>query len=102
VLRSWLPDLYFLAITSLPVVFTCANDYADMRGEVAVLKNVIAARFIVDPAPNPFPMAVTFGNEGKEEKDGKKEWYNGNCIWCKLSLSSHCWVFADSSGALRL
>jgi len=32
-LYEWLPDLYFLTGTKLPLIFACANDYADLAGE---------------------------------------------------------------------
>ncbi|RLN56268.1 hypothetical protein BBJ29_006836 [Phytophthora kernoviae] len=40
-LFSWLPDLYRIAESHIPAIFTCANDYADMNGEFAVQSRVI-------------------------------------------------------------
>ena len=58
-LKSWFPDLQFLTGTSLPLLFTCANDYADLLGETAIMRHVLGARFILAPQENPFSFAST-------------------------------------------
>ncbi len=58
-LLSWLPDLYFLSGTNLPVLFTCANDYADLNGEVTIMHKILGANFILLPRENPFSYAST-------------------------------------------
>ena len=51
--RSWSADLVdVLRRPGVPAVFTAANDYADLRGELAVFK-ALGARFILDPRSNP-------------------------------------------------
>jgi hypothetical protein len=52
--------------TDVPAVFTAANDYADLKGELAVFK-ALGARFIVDPRVNPFKAFTHTIGEG----DGK-------------------------------
>ena len=70
-LRSWLPDLQFLTATSLPLLFTCANDYADLTGETAILGQLLGARFIVRPQENPFSYASTMVPPGISPSDGE-------------------------------
>jgi hypothetical protein len=48
-LFQWLKDLYFITATKLPLLFTCANDYADLVGEVSVMQNIMGAYFIHSP-----------------------------------------------------
>jgi hypothetical protein len=65
--RGWAPDLVeMLRRTDVPAVFTAANDYADLKGELAVFK-ALGARFIVDPRVNPFKAFTHTIGEG----DGK-------------------------------
>lgn len=56
---QWLPDLYFLTGTKLPIYFTCANDYADLIGEIALHQLVFGSYFILAPAENRFGYAST-------------------------------------------
>lgn len=49
-LFQWLKDLYFITGTKLPLLFTCANDYADLVGEVSVMQNVMGSYFIHSPS----------------------------------------------------
>ena len=58
-LISWLPDLYFLSATKIPLYFTTANDYADLVGEVTVMKYILQANFIMKPQENMFGFATT-------------------------------------------
>lgn len=48
-LFQWLPDLYFLTATQMPLLFTCANDYADLVGEVSVMQNIMGSYFLHPP-----------------------------------------------------
>lgn len=48
-LFQWIRDLYFVTATKLPLLFTCANDYADLVGEVSVMQNIMGAYFIHSP-----------------------------------------------------
>jgi hypothetical protein len=60
-LCSWFPDLSFLTtFPTLPCIFTCANDYADCRGESLVMAELLGARFISVPVKNEFTCASTF------------------------------------------
>ena len=58
-LKSWFPDLQFLTATSLPLLFTCANDYADLLGETVIMRHILGARFVLLPQENPFSFAST-------------------------------------------
>jgi hypothetical protein len=78
---SWLPDLIFLTSTKLPVVFFCANDYADLLGEMQVMISLLGARFINPPAENSFAFASTMippedaGYSGHEYARGNAFFY---------------------------
>jgi hypothetical protein len=56
---QWFPDLYFLTGTRLPLYFTCANDYADLIGEVSLHQLIFGSYFILPPAENRFAYAST-------------------------------------------
>jgi hypothetical protein len=56
---QWLPDLYFLTGTRLPLYFACANDYADLVGEVSLHQLIFGSYFILSPAENQFAYAST-------------------------------------------
>jgi len=56
---NWLPDLKFLTSTRLPLFFFCANDYADLKGEVLLMNQFLGATFTVTPQENPFSFAST-------------------------------------------
>ena len=56
-LFEWIPDLYFLTATRLPCLFLCANDYADLAGETAVMQRIMGCQFTLEPAENPFSYA---------------------------------------------
>jgi hypothetical protein len=58
-LMSWLPDLYFLTGLKIPIIFTCANDYADLLGEVSIMIKILGANFISLPMENQFGFAST-------------------------------------------
>lgn len=40
-LYDWIGDLFLLSSLRFPLVFTCANDYADMAGETLVMSQVL-------------------------------------------------------------
>ncbi|GMG14978.1 unnamed protein product [Phytophthora fragariaefolia] len=66
-LFSWLPDLYRIADSGIPAVFTCANDYADVNGEFAVQSRVVGAKMLLLPKQNPFSAASHFHEEGQRD-----------------------------------
>ncbi|KAE9035360.1 hypothetical protein PR003_g7674 [Phytophthora rubi] len=66
-LFSWLPDLYRIADSRIPAIFTCANDYADMNGEFAVQSRVIGAEMLLLPKQNPFSAASHLHEEGQRD-----------------------------------
>jgi hypothetical protein len=66
-----------------------ANDYSDLRGELAVWQRLIGARFALSPMPNPMSMAVTTIAEhdtataAASAGAGKGAWSCGNAyIYC--------------------
>jgi hypothetical protein len=64
---SWLPDLYKIAESNIPTLFTCANDYADMNGEFAVQSRIIGSKMLLLPQENTFSAASHLHEEGKKE-----------------------------------
>ncbi|KAL3661296.1 hypothetical protein V7S43_013501 [Phytophthora oleae] len=66
-LFSWLPDLYRIAESEIPAIFTCANDYADMNGEFAVQSRIVGAKMLLLPKQNPFSAASHFHEEGQRD-----------------------------------
>ena len=59
-LLEWLSDLYFLTGTKLPLIFTCANDYADLLGENQIMQKILGCKYILQPTENPYGFASTF------------------------------------------
>ncbi|GMF11358.1 unnamed protein product [Phytophthora lilii] len=66
-LFSWLPDLFRIADSRIPAIFTCANDYADMNGEFAVQSRIVGAKMLLLPKQNPFSAASHFHEEGQRD-----------------------------------
>eukprot|EP00933_Yihiella_yeosuensis_P041318 TRINITY_DN35715_c0_g1_i1.p1 TRINITY_DN35715_c0_g1~~TRINITY_DN35715_c0_g1_i1.p1 ORF type:complete len:679 (-),score=148.34 TRINITY_DN35715_c0_g1_i1:95-2080(-) len=75
-LWSWLPDLAFLAEAEYFCAFFCANDFADLRGEVAIHSSLLGSRFVLGPQRNPFSMATVYS--GEQGTKGAEEWFSGN------------------------
>uniref|UniRef100_K3X637 Mitochondrial splicing suppressor 51-like C-terminal domain-containing protein n=1 Tax=Globisporangium ultimum (strain ATCC 200006 / CBS 805.95 / DAOM BR144) TaxID=431595 RepID=K3X637_GLOUD len=73
-LFSWLPDLYKIADSKIPAIFTCANDYADTNGEFAVQSRIIGAKMLLLPRQNPFSCASHLHEEGQRDT----AWSRGN------------------------
>lgn len=86
-LFSWLPDLYFLSATKLPLFFTCANDYADLAGEVAVMSNIMGAVFAAPPARNPFSFASTMIPPNVNPSKGVDQFVTGNSFYYSMQGS---------------
>lgn len=76
-MRSWAPDLQQIAASGLPCIFSQANDYSDVRGELAVLRHVVGARWVSAPMRNPFHMATTTTSGPANATDGRG-WSCGN------------------------
>jgi hypothetical protein len=57
-MTGWLPDLLALLRLGLVAIFTCANDYSDLRGEVAIWKTLMHAQFVLPPQQCPFKAAT--------------------------------------------
>jgi len=107
-LLEWLDDLHFLADSCVPVAFTCANDYGDVQGEVAVMSKIVGARFVVAPRENPFAMATTLLGEGVTpemvEKNGSG-WSRGNAFWyaiCGVDPQRRCRIERGLASARAL
>lgn len=65
-LLAWLPDLYFLTGTKLPCYFLCANQHADVAGELQIMYSVLGAKFMLMPQENPFAFASTLIPDDEE------------------------------------
>jgi len=61
-LWSWLPDLESLLRKQAPVFLTCANDYGDVKGEVAVMR-ALGAKVMLVPQENKYSFATTLVGE---------------------------------------
>ena len=79
-LWSWLPDLMVLTKMPVPLIFTCANDYADVRGEVEVMTKLVGVRFLRPPVENSVGFATTLLGEGVKAED-PTGWSRGNSYW---------------------
>eukprot|EP00913_Durusdinium_trenchii_P014852 g13928.t1 len=66
-------DLTFLADQHVLCAFFCANDYADLKGEVAV-HQLLGSCFALRPRQNPFAMATVYSGEDSSE------WFSGNAF----------------------
>ena len=76
-LLEWLQDLYFLTGTQLPLVFTCANDYADLSGENQIMQKLMGSYYLLPPTENPFGFASTFiSSESKVRYAYSKQFYD--------------------------
>ena len=77
-MTGWLPDLVAMLRLGLVCIFTCVNDYSDLRGELAIWKSLLHAAIILPPAKNPFKAATVV----RESNDlDKCEW---SCSACYL------------------
>lgn len=66
-MRSWLPDLLALLRRGFVGIFSCANDYSDLKGEVSVFVQLLHAKLVLAPRPNPFKAAtVVRENDGDD------------------------------------
>jgi hypothetical protein len=87
-LLSWYPDLMFLlSFPLMPLIFTCANDYADLDGECYLHSHFLGSKFLCSPRKNSFSCASTFvsnvnaavsannGSEAQEFSCGNSYWY---------------------------
>jgi hypothetical protein len=73
---SWLPDLQEIARSGITTLFTCANDYADVRGEAIVQTRLVGARFVRAPLVNPYHAGSTF--RGKPDAQQNTDWFCAN------------------------
>lgn len=73
-MRSWTKSLIQLATLGIPAIFSQANDYSDLNGELRLLKGVVGVRFVLTPTKNPFAMATV----AQGRVNGKNGWSCGN------------------------
>jgi len=66
-MTSWAGDLVTLLNLRLPVFFTCANDYGDLRGESLVLSEVLGPNYLLPPRQNPLCAMTTLHPPGGRE-----------------------------------
>ena len=81
-LISWYSDLQFLvSLQNLPLLFTCANDYADLDGECYIMSELFGCNFLCNPEKNAFSCASTFVPEGTQSHGNGEEFSCGNSFW---------------------
>uniref|UniRef100_A0A7S1HTE4 Mitochondrial splicing suppressor 51-like C-terminal domain-containing protein n=1 Tax=Eutreptiella gymnastica TaxID=73025 RepID=A0A7S1HTE4_9EUGL len=69
---SWTGDIKYLIQEGFLTFFTCANDWADLKGEAQVMA-ILEARYVLQPQKSPFrSMSVV------QEPDDKGKWYSAN------------------------
>lgn len=56
---AWLPDIIELIRLNIPIIFTCANDYADVKGETIIMHSVLRAKVVREPEKNLFSAVTT-------------------------------------------
>lgn len=64
-MESWLPDLLELLRRGFLGVFSCANDYSDLRGEHALFTELLHAKLVLQPYANPFKAATVVKEPGE-------------------------------------
>ncbi len=94
-LFQWMTDLYFLTATKLPLLFFCANDYADLAGESSLMQKIFGSYFIQLPIENPFSYASTFVDSKTEKINQGDKYSRGNSFW--YGVQGH-----DSSRRIKL
>ena len=73
-MMGWVPDLLALLRLGLVAIFTCANDYSDLRGELTIWQN-LHAELVLPPRRNPFKAATVV-----RESDAERcEWSCSSC-----------------------
>jgi hypothetical protein len=76
VMVGWAPDLVRVLEAGYLAIFTCANDYSDLQGELRLF-DLLGAAHVMEPTRNAFPCAVV--SLGEEIERGKlREWSRGN------------------------
>lgn len=76
-MTGWLPDLLAILRLGLVAIFTCANDYSDLRGELAIWKTLLHASLVLPPVRNPFKAATVV----RESNDVEVcEWSCSSCF----------------------
>eukprot|EP00962_Isochrysis_galbana_P023298 scaffold7011_cov112-Isochrysis_galbana.AAC.28 len=77
-MRSWLTDLLAILRGGFIALFTCANDFSDLRGETLVWE-LLHARFLISPQRNPFK-AATIVHEPRADASADPEWSCSSCF----------------------
>ncbi|KAL1521167.1 hypothetical protein AB1Y20_022720 [Prymnesium parvum] len=76
-MRSWLPDLLLVLSRRIVALFTCANDYSDLAGELLVWRTLLRARLALPPVENPFRAATVV----REDSRAACEWSCSSCYY---------------------
>jgi hypothetical protein len=74
-MKSWLPDLLVLLRGGFVAIFSCANDYSDLRGELKVFHTMLRANVVLPPRRNPFKAATVV----RESEAALCEWSCSSC-----------------------
>jgi hypothetical protein len=77
-MRSWVKSLTEIASLGIPAIFSQANDYSDLKGELTVLSKTIGVKFVLKPMKNPFSMATVAQGSQVAAKNVGRGWSCGN------------------------
>ena len=73
---SWTADIKYLAEQGLLTFFTCANDWADLKGEAKIM-DILQAKYALPAQQSPFRALSVI-----QEPDNKERWYCANsCVY---------------------
>ena len=65
-MSSWLPDLLAILRHGFVAIFSCANDYSDLKGELLVFHELLRANVVLPPRRNPFKAATVVREDERE------------------------------------
>lgn len=79
-MQSWLPDLTEMLRREMVCIFTCANDYSDLKGELLVFQ-LLGAQLVLKPQRSPFKAATIVRAPSSEKSaNGGVEWSCSSCF----------------------
>ena len=74
------PDLAEMLRREMVCIFTCANDYSDLKGELLVFQ-LLGAQLVLKPQRSPFKAATIVRAPGSEKSaNGGVEWSCSSCF----------------------
>lgn len=94
---SWAPDLQYLLEAGFPCIFTCANDYMDVPGEMEIMLRE-EARFLLQPCRNPFAAMTTF----RPEDHPKEETQANSFVYAVMGRCGKDYLGSQSAGDVNV